>query len=344
LNGPTVYVRLAARGLGTLERAPELERLLAQASAPVSSTAWREDAYRVIAAGANAPPVAAAALCGSLGVVPGRWVCMASPVHLVAGMSNVTLPADGVLEVGLAESAALATDFNRVFDDPAIRLLAAPVGLLCVFDRLLEVGTHDPIEGVGRDVFGLQPAGPDAPRLRRLMSEMELWLFEHAVNRARAARGDAVITGLWLWGGGEMLNSLPAVQGWTAGADPLFAAFGAVAEFPRERAAAARAGVWVCGDPPGAGAWHEVEARWLAPLSAALRAGDIARVTLSVADRVVSVERSIGWRFWRRAKPWWEAFGLAPAEDRLDEVRRDEARQDAGGLGDARQDAAQGDG
>ncbi len=328
LNGATVYVRLAGRGFGTLGRAPELERLLAQASAPVSSTAWREDAYRVIAAGATAPPVAAAALCASLGVVPGRWVCMASPVHLVAGMSNVTLPPDGVLEVGRDESAALAADFNREFDDPAIRLLAAPVGLLCVFDRLLEVITHDPIEGVGRDVFGLQPAGPDAPRLRRLMSEMELWLFEHAVNRARAARGEAVITGLWLWGGGAMLTALPMVHGWTAGADPLFAAFGTLTEFPRERATAARAGVWVCGDPPGAAAWHAVEPRWLAPLSAALRAGDIERVRLSVADRVVSVERRIGWRFWRRAKPWWEAFGLAPPEARPDEARQDAAQGD----------------
>jgi hypothetical protein len=316
--GPTVYVRLAARGLAAFERAPELERLLAHASPPVPSVDWRQDAYHVIAGGAAAPAVAAAALCGALGLVRGRWVCMASPVHLVAGMTNVTLSAGGVLQLDPAESAALAADFNRVFDDPGIRLVAAPMGLLCVFDRLCEVSTRDPLDVVGHDVFGLQPAGPDATRLRRLMSEMELWLFEHAVNRARAAQRAPVITGLWLWGGGAMLTQLPAVQGWTAGADPLFAAFGTVTEFPRERAAAARAGVWVCADAPGAGDWHEVAPRWLAPLSAALRAGDIARVTLSVTDRRVNVERRIGWRFWRGLKPWWEAFGLAPPEWRKD--------------------------
>ena len=34
------------------------------------------------------------------------------------------------------------------------------------------------------------PRGPDAVRVRRLMSEMEMWLFDHAVNESRrAARG-----------------------------------------------------------------------------------------------------------------------------------------------------------
>jgi len=276
---------------------------------------WRAAAFRVIAGAAATPPVAAAALRGALGVVPGRWVCMASPVHLVAGMTSITLSAAGLLQLEPAAAAALAEDFNRVFEDSGARLLAAPdATLLCVLDQMLEVDTLDPCEVVGRDVFALQPAGRDAPRLRRLMSEMELWLFEHAVNRARSSLGRAPVTGLWLWGGGAMLRALPAVEGWTAGTDPLFAAFGTQPEFPHERPAAARGGVLVCDALPGSAAWREVESRWLTPLSAALRAGDVERVTLSVADRRVSVDARMNWRFWRRMKPWWESFGLDKPE------------------------------
>lgn len=319
----TVYIRIANRGPGERLRAAQLERLLTHAAAPAASADWRRNAWRVIAGAVAPPPVASVALAASADsgdVVSGRWVCVASPVHLVAGMTDVTLSNGGVLRLEAAESTALAADFNRVFGDSGAHLrVGRNALLLCVFDRLLAASTHDPLEVVGRDVFDSQPAGVDAARLRSLMSEMELWLFEHAVNRARAARGQPVITGLWLWGGGETRSTLPDVHGWTAGTDPLFAAFGDLAEFPRTgtgtgigaargSGAATRGGVFVCDIVPGSGQWAEVEQRWLEPVSAALRSGAIKQVTVSAVDREVSVEIGVSWRFWRRPRPWWESF------------------------------------
>jgi hypothetical protein len=37
----------------------------------------------------------------------------------------------------------------------------------------------------------------------RLVNEMQMFLFQHDVNRERAARGQLPINSLWFWGGGE---------------------------------------------------------------------------------------------------------------------------------------------
>jgi hypothetical protein len=186
--------------------------------------------------------------------------------------------------------------------------------LLCEFDRPLTVSTHDPGQLAGRDLFDAQPSGADGGRLRRLMSEMEMWLYDHPVNRERVVRQLPSVSSLWLWGGGTPLCEMPMVDGWTAGSDPFFSAFGAATEFPLEP----RAGVLVTPVRPDEPEWAEVERRWLAPASAALRAKRIERIELSVGAnrRLVGRPRWWAWRGatwrsagWRRRQPWWEALG-----------------------------------
>jgi hypothetical protein len=132
------------------------------------------------------------------------------------------------------------------------------------------------------------------------MSEIEMWLFEHAVNAARAARGVPPITGLWLWGGGAPLRSLPKVSGFCAGDDVFFNAF--------TGAAAGGAGVIVVPQVPGSDAWQHAESHWLTPALAQLRAGGISRLDLSAGARCFSMTAHARLRFWRRRKPWWEFF------------------------------------
>ncbi len=301
---PTVYIRFPTRDAQGLRRAPLLERLIAR-SVPFEPVAdWRTEAFRAIAEQPEGPPaVGAAALYGAYGAVPAAWVCMATPVHLIAGMSDVRLGEQGIVALSAEEAGTLAADFERVFGTSGARLLGGPSGdFLCVLDRRLDVGTHDP-EGLDGDVFPFQPVGSDAPALRRLMSEMEMWLFDHPINRARAARFALPVTGLWLWGGGAALADLPRVQGWTAGADPLFGAFGARASYPEDAAA----GVLVCKQGPGSGGWPQVERHWLAPAMVALRTGRITRLELSAGARRWAVTRLSAMHFWRRPQPWWEA-------------------------------------
>ncbi len=285
---------------------------------------WRAEAFRVLAPQASiTPPIAATALAAASSSAastvnaapaapPGAWCCIATPVYFTAGMSSVTMPDDGLVQLHPDEAAALASDFNRTFVDAGIRLFVTRAAILvCVFDGALEVTTHDPEAVAGHDLFDFQPAGTDAPRLRRLMSEIEMWLFDHALNRARTGAGRRPVTGLWLWGGGDARPApagplLPAVHGWTAGHDPLFAAFGEATRFPTE----AGPGVVVCTAQPGSATWADVEQRWLAPAAAALQSGRITRLDLSAGGRRFSVGRGPNLRFWRRPRPWWESFDV----------------------------------
>lgn len=309
-----IFIRFAARLAGEPQRAPLLERVLAHAHV-VAGGDWRSDAFAAISRADMPVPVpalaaaAAAAVADVLGAED-QWVCVAAPLHCVAGMSNVTLADGGLLQLE-ADAEALAADYNRVFKGSGTRLLVGRATvLLCVFDRVLEVAACDPDDVVGGDVFDFQPTGLDAPRLRRVMSEMDMWLFEHEVNRRRVARGQLPVTGLWLWGGGRILPSLPKVLGWTAGRDPLFAAFGETKEFP----SGATAGVLVCSVGPESPEWSDVEMRWLAPALAQLRSGAIDALELSVGRRRYRLGKGIQWRIWRRPRPWWETLDLAGSE------------------------------
>jgi hypothetical protein len=298
------YFRFIAGDAGEPRRAALLEKLLARADAVRAVSDWRVDAFRVIAPQAPfVPAVAAAALFADRGAMDGAWVCMATPVHYVAEMTSVRLPRGGILSLAQAGAETLARDFNRVWVGSGIRLeLGRSAQLYCIFDQTLHVTTRDPQDVLERRIEEYLPAGRDAPRLRRLMSEIEMWLFEHGANSARTEVELAPINGLWLWGGGAMLASLPTAAGWIAGDDVFFNAFKAAGG---ERS---HSGVLLAAHAPGSDGWQATESGWLEDAVAQLRAGRISRLEVSAGDRCFGVSARAMRRFWRRSKPWWESW------------------------------------
>jgi hypothetical protein len=217
------------------------------------------------------------------------------------------------LSLSPAEARALAGDFERVWQDAGIRLLAGSGGALyCVTDRPMPAITRDPQQIQDQHIEHHLPAGAAAPHLRRLMSEIEMWLFEHPLNRARIADAASVVSALWLWGCGALVSSLPPVDGWAVGDDPFFKAFAArpdtagAADGSDEPAPGS--GVAVIGATPGTAEWGDIESRWLERSVADLRLGRIARLELSAAERTFIVSARWRRRFWRRPRPWWECF------------------------------------
>jgi hypothetical protein len=297
------YFRFLARDTSR-RRSTLLEQLLARADDGVSVADWRADAFRVIAPqAAGLPAVAAAALYADRGAVDAAWVCAATPVHYVAEMTSVRLPADGMLSLTAAGADSLATDFNRVWQGSGIRMTASrSAQLFCTFDRALQVRTCDPEQVLGMHIEEFLPTGADSARLRQLISETEMWLFEHNANGAREEMGLPVVNGLWFWGGGVPLAALPSVQGWVAGDDFFFNAFAAAAldRFDSAVVAAAYA--------PGSERWRDLETRWLRPAIDKLRAGRLSRLQLCAENRCFTVTARGLRRFWRRKKPWWESF------------------------------------
>jgi hypothetical protein len=316
------YFRFTLTDPADPQRAPLLERLLARADVSREAKDWRADAFRVLAPQAIMPGVGPAAWCGQRsdgllpeGIMPGATVFMATPVHYVAEMSNVRLAPDGVLALERPEADRLAADFKRVWSDAGVRLaVGRRADLFCIMDQSPAAATCDPVDVLGRHIENYLPTGEGAPRLRRLMSEIEMWLFEHEVNRGRSAVGAPVVNGLWLWGGGPALSSLPPIEGWTAGKDPLFAAWtggadaGAGARAGTPPASQATSGVAVVVAQPGTAEWDDLESNWLQASCRALRARRIERLELSAGHRAWSVTARWRWRMWRRPRPWWECF------------------------------------
>lgn len=299
----TLYFRIRAAAAAP-QPWPLLERLLARADAQVPVADWRADAIRSQALSGQAlsgqglplEPFAAGpvALIAASGQVDGAWACIATPVHYTAEMSNVRLARDGILRLDAERATALALDFNRVWRDSGIHLGAGKFGdLFCIFDQPLEVATQDPERVLERHIEGFLPQGSDAPRLRRLMSEMEMWLFEHPAM-GKPARGARPVNGLWLWGGGAMRAAALPDGLRCSGDDAVFSYFGGDVS---------RGGIVIAGDGDGDGGGE------LAPAVGRLKSGELERILISAGDLCYAVSRRALRRFWRRGRrPWNEYF------------------------------------
>jgi hypothetical protein len=126
---------------------------------------------------------------------------MATPVHLVAGLTSVHLDRRSILRLSTDDLTALAKEFRRVFHDSGFVLEPLDSGDFLLFGPQMAVAqTSEPARAMGNSIADALGAGD--PALRRLGAEIEMWLHEHPVNDARCRRGEAPVTGLWLWGGG----------------------------------------------------------------------------------------------------------------------------------------------
>ncbi len=314
----TVYVRFALKSAEERQRCVPLERLLARADAVAEVGDWRADAWARLGGGAMPAPGPAvyAACCDQAQAAaraPTGAIFLATPVHYVAEMTTVRM---GALPTALTpdEAQAMAADFNRIWNDGSVRLLASPAGqLLCLFTHALVTSTRDPAEAGGEPIDRYLASGVDARELRLLMSEIEMWLFDAPLNRARRAHGAPEISGLWLWGGGAPLPAawsgrpMAEICSWSSGGDVCFDALAAAVGVPAAQTAG-RSGVLVIDGVPQSAAWREFEAGWLPQLLAGLQAGPSPELNLSAGARRFSISARWRRRFWRRPRPWWELF------------------------------------
>jgi hypothetical protein len=280
-------------------------------------------------------------------------VWLATPVHFVAGLSSVHLDARGLLEVEQGARQALAAEFNAVFAESGFRLEALASAFLLTGPRTSQVSTVDPARLIGASIDEALPPASDAPTLRRLSAEIEMWLHSHPINEERQRRGRLPITALWLWGGGIARESVtahleaetqgtqladtvpasairgPALLAATAspppgiafGRDPflhgLWRSAGASAQpiphdFEEVLAHTGRRAVFVLElsqafdthrDWTIRDALADADQRWIMRALAALRRGDVARVTVIANDHRISLGPRDRLKLWRMPRP-----------------------------------------
>ncbi|HEY4340816.1 MAG TPA: hypothetical protein VGM97_12800 [Steroidobacteraceae bacterium] len=291
-----------------------------------------------LAAACDATPavVAAAALtaAGSLPAHTGS-VWLATPLHLVAGLSSVHLDYRGLLKLDEATLQILCRDFDTEFAERGFSLQQLDSGgLIACGPHFAQVPlTHDPARLLGGGIAGSTVQGAGAAQLLRLGAEVEMWLHAHPLNAARARRREPPLTSLWLWGGGEPMPAprvappLPPAHPESTfmtvfGADPVIEGL-CVLSGARQRPPAANAhDILNCGaartaavvelfhtDQPQPATLMDLlehlDERVLAPVVTALKDGMIRQLTLIANGRCSVLNARDGLRFWRRSRgPW----------------------------------------
>lgn len=322
-------------------RLPGLELLFARADSEPLAAGWRDWLAARIAAPEPGAPAELAALAFQEGlqapdaILPRAHHWFATPLHFFAGLDSVHLHPDGVLQLSAQEQQRLAQEFAQVFAGSHWSLSAIGQRELLLTGPPLYASAADPLLLLSRAPDACLPRGPDANALRRLGSEIELWLHEHPLNLERTRRGQLPVTGLWLWGGappdGEPSSLADPVaasgQAQTRRQAPLPQLYGrdtyteacwrlrAQATFPlpdcwqAEPARARRDQIVLLplrieqGLMP---ALLELERHWLAPVIAAVRKRAVTTLYALLAGRSYRLTWQRCIRVWRARAPWWE--------------------------------------
>ena len=298
---------------------------------------WREwlahELGRADLAGAAPACVAAAevAPAGPAALASGTpWI--ATPLHLSAGAARLALDHRGVLRLPPAELATLAADFQDTFGVSGFTLTPLSCGdFLLRTAGIAAVATTEPARCVGGDLAAALPQGPAAAPLRRLLTEIEMWLHGQALNEARRRRGEPPVTSLWPWGAEgravqperlaarpmpRAFGADPYVSGlWRLQADLCRALPGRLEEvLPDERARGVVLVVEVGRElQPDANdtlarSVARLDARFVSPALEALRRGEVASVTLIANDTRITLRRGSHLRFWRRPRAGLRGF------------------------------------
>ncbi len=302
---------------------PALEWLLRFSSVePVDD--WRHWLARELGSGriAELPVAHVCALAAGL-PVEGAW--MATPVALEARLDHVRLYDRGLLRVPPHQQQALRSEFGRTFG-PVLDLHDGHERVFVLSGGPhADIHTEDPARLLDSDIGRALPGGCDAAgELRRLGTEIEMWLHGSLVNIEREKAGQRRISALWLWGGataGPQFRRPPpaGTDVRLFGEDQYLVALCNLIGVPAGRRAPAGYSQLGAGPPafvqvspmsgPREESLAELERDWFAPVRTALTSGELESLRVFANDRVFHVAARAGWRFWRRRTNWLESLG-----------------------------------
>jgi hypothetical protein len=251
----------------------------------------------------------------------GSAVCMAQPVHLVAGMASVHLHPAGLLLLPADSATELQFQFAREFGVRDQALFVAGDGMLLAAPEAAGANAGDPARLLGCPVEASPLFDPQQRALRRLGVEVEMWLPGLAVNRDRERQGELPVTALWFWGGGNGALrdvGIPGARYWEQayGGDPWL--HGIWRKVMGRNVLAAR--TWddvessaLIVASAARASLLQLESDWFAPALRDLRAGRMSSLSLRIGGQrwdLGSRPRSPWWArsAWRRSRPWWQAL------------------------------------
>jgi len=210
---------LLARDTATLGTVPALRTLARLAPEP----RVEQDgivAATLLALGMPAgTPVAPLAAKGAGVEVGEHYWLLATPISLVAGRDDV-LVAGRILDIDADAARPLVAALDRHFETDGLAFVAPRPASWFVRVARIPAMTTSPLDAaLGRAMFPFLPAGPDGKTWQRWQNEIQMLLFDHAINAAREAQTRAPISAVWFWGGGR-IDQVESVRATTFFAAP----------------------------------------------------------------------------------------------------------------------------
>lgn len=200
-------------------RLPALETLLAKARK-------RRSGYRTFyqqlcglfgiekEPGRDLPIAPLSRLVDNTGRPEGIWM-RADPVHLKAGLNDLTLIDTTHVSLSQHDAILLGTPLHEVFEELGwVFEIPMAKRWYLRLDDYPRLETTEIGEVRGRDVQHLMPRGGDRPLLDRVMTEVQMMLHNNQHNLEREWRGEPVLNSLWFWGCGRLPEQLEAP--WTS--------------------------------------------------------------------------------------------------------------------------------
>jgi hypothetical protein len=231
------------------------------------------------------------------GGAPGHeaWAWI-TPCHWQIGMDNAVMHDPARLQLHDDHAHSLLAAMTPFFAEDGLALQFDTAGRWLArgdIFRDLPTASLDRVSGQALGPWMQQI--PRARPLQRLQSEMQMLLYHHPVNDARAAQGLAPVNSFWVSGAGALPTDAPPVE-----APPTVE--------PTLRDAALRQD-WAAWTQ----AWQQVDATHCAALLALLARGTPVRLTLC-GEQAAQTFEGMPQGFWQRVS---RIFGTTPAWNKL---------------------------
>lgn len=128
-----------------------------------------------------------------------------TPCHWAMGREHATMTDPAALELQEGESRTLLQAMQPYFETYGITLhYAAPTRWLAEGEVFRDLPSASLDRVLGRNVDPWLPGGVAGRAMRLLQNEMQMLLYTHAVNDARAARRQLGVNSFWISGSGAL--------------------------------------------------------------------------------------------------------------------------------------------
>lgn len=162
----------------------------------------------------NVKPAYAALSALGNGFDPGNnWWLHVDPIELLVDAGNICLVGRDHLSLTAAESKQLLDTLNGLIESDNLSLLyGSSQEWYLKFSADPKILTNPLTSVIAKDIREFLPSGEQKSWWHKLMTEMQMLLFQHAINTQRQQQGKPIINSIWLWGEGSLDSDYPAVN------------------------------------------------------------------------------------------------------------------------------------